>query len=57
MAGWTLPYQMGVKVAAADSPLEVAMTGWRRWRRRAAKVDAAAGSYLISPKTTTASSR
>ena len=34
VAGWTLPYQMGVKMAAAGSPLEVSSPSWRRWSPR-----------------------
>ena len=51
MAGWTLPYQMGVKVAAAGAPLKVALERLETVAAPGGKVDAAAGSYLISPKT------
>jgi hypothetical protein len=51
IAGWTLPYQMGVKVRAVNTPLDASMTLVDRVSV-AGKVDSAAGpAYLISPKT------
>ena len=51
MAGWTLPYQMGVKVSAANSPLEVTMEPVEKVMPPAGKVKRGAGyAYLISPR-------
>jgi len=50
--GWTLPYLMGVKVATANNPLEVALTPLEKVVPPAGKVERGAGyAYLISPKT------
>jgi hypothetical protein len=55
MAGWTLPYQMGVKAAAAASPLEVETTRLEKVEAPAGSVGGGAGyAYLISPKTNNA---
>ena len=51
IAGWTLPYQMGVKVRAANTLLDLPMTLADKFTA-AGGVEAAAGpAYLISPKT------
>ena len=51
MAGWTLPYQMGVKVTAANTPLEVSLEPVEKAVPPAGKVKKGAGyAYLISPK-------
>jgi len=50
--GWTVPYQMGVKVATANEPLEVALTPLEKVVPPAGSVARDAGyAYLISPKT------
>jgi len=52
MAGWTLPYQMGVKVATANTPLKVALTPMDKVVPPSGSVARGAGyAYLISPKT------
>lgn len=52
MAGWTLPYQMGVKVAATGTPLKVALEPLQKVAPPGGKVEGSAGyGYLISPKT------
>ena len=52
MAGWTLPYQMGVKVSTANAPLEVSLVPVKRVVPPAGRLERAAGyAYLISPKT------
>ena len=52
MAGWTLPYQMGVKVAAANTPLKVGLEPLHKVVPTGGKVQGGAGyGYLISPKT------
>ena len=51
MAGWTLPYQMGVKTAAARTPLQVRLTRLEKVVPPTAGLEGAAGTYLISPKT------
>jgi len=52
MAGWTLPYQMGVKVLAANTPLEVRLTPVKKAVPPAGSVERGVGyAYLISPKT------
>ena len=52
VAGWTLPYQMGVKVATANTPLKVSLTPVEKVTAPAGKVERGAGyAYLISPKT------
>ena len=50
MAGWTLPYQMGVKVFAANSPLEAAMSPVESLVAPPAKVEGAGTTYVLSPK-------
>jgi hypothetical protein len=51
MAGWTLPYQMGVKVSAANTPLEVSLETVENAVPPAGKVESGAGyAYLISPR-------
>ena len=58
MAGWTLPYQMGVKVVAANTPLTVALTPRRQaGRRRPARWKAPAPPTCFRRRSTTASSR
>ena len=52
IAGWTLPYQMGVTVSAVDTPLEVSLTPVEKAVPPAGKVEGSAGyAYLITPKT------
>ena len=52
MAGWTVPYQMGVKVRQADVPLDVATTRLESVTPPAGSVAGGAGyAYLISPRT------
>ncbi|MDH5406589.1 MAG: hypothetical protein OEX80_08630, partial [Candidatus Aminicenantes bacterium] len=52
MAGWTLPYQMGVKVTTANTPLKVSLAPVEKAVPTAGKVEQGAGyAYLISPKT------
>ena len=52
MVGWTLPYQMGVKVATANTPLEVSLTPVEKVMAPAGRVERGAGyAYLISPET------
>jgi hypothetical protein len=50
MAGWTLPYQMGVKVAPAGAPLTVELERLEKVVLPAGKLEVGA-TYLISPKT------
>ena len=51
IAGWTLPYQMGVHVAAAGSPLEAELEPLTEVLPPAGKVEGGAGyAYLLSPK-------
>ncbi len=51
IAGWTLPYQMGVHVAAAGSPLEAELEPLTEVLPPAGKVEGEAGyAYLLSPK-------
>jgi len=50
--GWTLQYQMGVKVATANAPLDVPLTPLEKAVPPAGEVERGAGyAYLISPKT------
>ncbi len=50
--GWTLPYQMGVEVATANTTLEVPLTPLEKVEPPAGKVERGAGyAYLVSPKT------
>jgi len=50
--GWTLPYQMGVKVATVNTPLEVALTPLEKVVPPSGNVERGAGyAYLIYPKT------
>jgi len=51
MAGWTLPYQMGVKRAAANTPLEANLTKLDKVEAPAGKIEGSGSSYLLSPKT------
>ncbi len=51
MAGWTLPYQMGVKTSAANTPLEVKLTKLDTVEAPAGKIEGSGSSYLLSPKT------
>jgi len=52
MDGWTLPYQMGVKITTANTPLNVALTPLEKVVPPAGSVARGAGyAYLISPKT------
>jgi hypothetical protein len=52
IAGWTLPYQMGVKVLAAYSPLEASLDSIHKATLLEGKVAGKAGhAYLISSRT------
>jgi len=51
MAGWTLPYQMGVRAVAANTPLDVPLTPLDRVSAPAGKVEGIGPSYVLSPKT------
>lgn len=52
LTGWTLPYQMGVKVLAANSPLKASLVPIERAVHPAGKVEGRAGhAYLISSRT------
>jgi hypothetical protein len=51
MAGWTLPYQMGVKVRPANTPLTVTLTPIEKATVDGRVDGSAAGAYLISPRT------
>lgn len=52
LTGWTLPYQMGVKVLAANSPLKATLVPIERAVHPAGKVEGRAGyAYLISSRT------
>jgi len=51
MAGWTLPYQMGVKARPANNPLDVPLSPLDK-ATVDGRVEGAAGpTYLISPRT------
>ena len=50
MTGWTLPYQFGVKVAAAQTPLEVKLAPIKKAEPAAGKVEGTGEYYLLSPK-------
>ncbi|HEB35176.1 hypothetical protein LCGC14_0957880 [marine sediment metagenome] len=51
MVGWTLSYQMGVKVSAANTPLEASLEPLKEVVPQAGRVESRAGyAYLISPK-------
>jgi hypothetical protein len=52
MAGWTVPHQMGVKVLAANEPVDVSMSRLKEVLPPEGNVEGSAGaSYLISSKT------
>ena len=52
MAGWTLPFQMGVKVSASDTPLDVDLEPLRKVEVSGGVAGRSAGyAYLISSKT------
>jgi len=51
MAGWTLPYQMGVRVRAANTPLDVPLTPIDRATAEGRVEGTAGASYLIPPQT------
>ena len=51
MAGWTLQYQFGVRVAAATSPLQVAMSPVDKPMPPGGRVLGKGAAYVISPKT------
>jgi hypothetical protein len=52
MAGWTLPYQMGVKVTSANTRLEANMSPVEKAIPPPGKLEGSAGyAYFISPKT------
>ena len=49
LAGWTLPYQMGVKVLAANSPVKTGLTPIEQATHPEAEVSGKAGyAYLVS---------
>jgi hypothetical protein len=50
MAGWTLSYQMGVKVLAANTPVMVPMTIVDRPVAPAGKVEGTGPAWVLSPK-------
>ena len=50
MAGWTLPYQMGVTAKAAKTPLEVGMRPLKEVNAPGAIEGSAGNAYLISSK-------
>jgi hypothetical protein len=51
MAGWTLPYQMGVKVSCANTPLEASLAPVKEVAPLQGKVTGGSGyAYLISPQ-------
>jgi hypothetical protein len=51
LAGWSLPYQMGVKVMRVDTPLKASLIEIRKTELPGAVAERSGGSYLISPKT------
>jgi hypothetical protein len=52
VAGWTLPYQMGVKVTTANTPIQVALEPLEEVTPHAGKAVSGAGyAYLLSPQT------
>jgi hypothetical protein len=52
VAGWTLPYQMGVKVATANTPIQVALESLEEVIPNAGKAASGAGyAYLVYPQT------
>jgi len=52
IAGWTLPYQMGVKVTAANTPLQASLGSLEKVVPPAGRVESGAGhAYLLSPRT------
>ena len=51
MAGWTLPYQFGVKVAAAKSPLEAKLMPLEEAVPPAGKVEGSGINFLLCPST------
>jgi len=50
MAGWTLPYQFGVKATAAHTPIEVPLTPLDQVTPPAARAEGAGTFWVISPK-------
>jgi hypothetical protein len=50
IAGWTLPYQMGVKVQAAATPLDVPMSPVEKPAAPAGRVEGTGTTYVLSPK-------
>ena len=56
-AGWTLPYQLGVKVVAATEPLKATLAPIENASPRAGRVEGdPRGVYLLSPQAMAASS-
>ncbi|MBE3072253.1 MAG: hypothetical protein IMZ67_04695 [Acidobacteria bacterium] len=49
MAGWTLPYQMGVKALAANSPLDVPMTRVDALTPPPARLSGTGTGFVLSP--------
>lgn len=50
LAGWTLPYQMGVKIFAANSPLAAELSRLEKVIAPGGKVEGEGGFYLLSSK-------
>jgi hypothetical protein len=51
VAGWTLPYQMGVKVVTANTPIQVALEPLEEVTPHVGKTASGAGyAYLLSPQ-------
>jgi hypothetical protein len=51
LAGWTMPYQMGVKAVAINSPFDAPLSPAAKAAPPAAKVEGAGAFYVLSPKT------
>jgi len=52
MAGWTLPYQMGVKISVANTPLEASLSHVKKMVPPTGSVEGGSGyAYLLSPTT------
>jgi hypothetical protein len=50
MAGWTLPYQMGVKTIPANTPLEVSLTPLKVAVPSKGNVSGGGGQFLLTPE-------
>jgi len=51
LAGWSLPYQMGVKAVRANTPLAADLTEIAKTDLKGSVGSGAGGSYLVSPRT------